>query len=51
MRFEAPEFVFAPYRDNQAEFSSELEDEWDVAPGQAARFPTRGGKACPMASQ
>ncbi len=27
----APDFVFAPYRDNQAEFSCELEDEWDVA--------------------
>ena len=24
----APDFVFAPYRDNQAEFSGELEDEW-----------------------
>jgi len=23
--------VFAPYGDNQAEFSCELEDEWDVA--------------------
>jgi hypothetical protein len=27
----APDFVFAPYRDNQAEFSCELDDEWDVA--------------------
>jgi hypothetical protein len=27
----APDFVFAPYGDNQTEFSCELEDEWDVA--------------------
>jgi hypothetical protein len=27
----APDFVFAPYRDNQAEFSCELEDDWDLA--------------------
>ena len=27
----SPNLVFGPYRDNQAEFSCELEDEWDVA--------------------
>jgi hypothetical protein len=27
----SPDLVFAPYRDNQAEFSCELTDEWDVA--------------------
>jgi hypothetical protein len=27
----APTFVFAPYRENQTEFSCEHEDEWDVA--------------------
>jgi len=27
----SPELVFGPYRQNQAEFSCELEDEWDVA--------------------
>ncbi len=27
----APEYVFGPYRDNQAEFTCEVEDEWDVA--------------------
>jgi hypothetical protein len=26
-----PDWVFGPYRENQAEFSCELEDEWDVA--------------------
>ena len=26
-----PDFVFAPYGDNQTEFSCELEDEWYVA--------------------
>jgi hypothetical protein len=26
----APDLVFAPYRENQAEFTCELEDEWDV---------------------
>ena len=27
----SPDFVFGPYRENQVEFSCELEDEWDVA--------------------
>ena len=27
----APEFVFGPYRESQAEFTCEVEDEWDVA--------------------
>jgi len=26
-----PEFVFGPYRENQAEFTCEVVDEWDVA--------------------
>jgi hypothetical protein len=26
-----PDFVFAPYRENQSEFTCELDDEWDVA--------------------
>jgi hypothetical protein len=26
-----PDLVFAPYRENQAEFSCEVDDEWDVA--------------------
>jgi len=26
-----PEFVFGPYRENQAEFTCEVQDEWDVA--------------------
>ncbi|HKY35750.1 MAG TPA: hypothetical protein VJN18_07425 [Polyangiaceae bacterium] len=26
-----PSLVFGPYRDNQAEFSCEVSDEWDVA--------------------
>jgi hypothetical protein len=25
-----PEFVFGPYRENQAEFTCEVQDEWDV---------------------
>jgi hypothetical protein len=27
----SPDFVFGPYRENPAEFSCDLEDEWDVA--------------------
>jgi hypothetical protein len=27
----SPAWVFGPYRENPAEFSCELEDEWDVA--------------------
>ena len=27
----SPDLVFGSYRDNQAEFSCELDDEWDVA--------------------
>jgi hypothetical protein len=27
----SPELVFGPYRENPAEFSCELQDEWDVA--------------------
>jgi hypothetical protein len=27
----SPDFVFGPYRENPAEFSCALEDEWDVA--------------------
>jgi hypothetical protein len=27
----APELVFGPYRENQAEFTYEVEHEWDVA--------------------
>ena len=26
-----PDFLFGPYRENAAEFTCELEDEWDVA--------------------
>ncbi len=27
----SPEFLFGPYRDNPAQFSCEVQDEWDVA--------------------
>jgi hypothetical protein len=27
----APDWIFGPYRENPAEFSCEVEDEWDVA--------------------
>jgi hypothetical protein len=27
----APDFVFPPYQQNAAQFSCELDDEWDVA--------------------
>jgi len=27
----APDFVFGPYRESNAEFSCEVDDEWDVA--------------------
>jgi hypothetical protein len=27
----APDWVFGPYRENQSEFTCELDDEWDVA--------------------
>lgn len=27
----APEYVYGPYRENPAEFTCELDDEWDVA--------------------